>query len=196
VGAGWFRGGWRPGAGRALPYSRPYRPQSLAGRNPTLLHYCRTRSWRGACWKSSLRSPCGFRSSPPRQCQLPMQPPCGFRSGTSIARDPPTADLRRWWPTDLRVPSALLARHFHCSLSWSLLCNPPSRRSSRRATAACPHAITPATPFPPPGPHPSSASLRSRAAVLIGHWSRSSRWPFESDKATKKRRGSSIQSSI
>jgi hypothetical protein len=73
VGPGWVRGGsCHTGA------------QSLAGRKSYIIADSR----RGA-WMSSLRSPYGFRSRPPRQCQVPMQSPCGFRSRTSIARDPP-----------------------------------------------------------------------------------------------------------
>jgi hypothetical protein len=58
---------------------------------------------------SSLRSPCGFRSRPPRQCQVPMQSTCGFRSRISIARDPPT--IRPEQNEELLSNARSIARH-------------------------------------------------------------------------------------
>jgi hypothetical protein len=195
VGAGWFRGGGVPGLGG------PCHTVAHTGRSHWLggaLHYCIIAGL--AHDEGHRRAPfdllAGFAQGPQSSAKCQCSLLAGFAQGLQSHAIRPQICADAWWPTNLRVPSALLARHFHCSLSWSLLCNPPSRRSSRRATTVCPHAITPTPCFPPPVPRPSSSSLRSRAAVLIGHWSRSSRWPFESDKVTKKRRGSSIQSSI
>jgi hypothetical protein len=56
-------------------------------------------------------------------------------------------------------------RHFFCSVARCLVCNRPSRRPSRRATAVCPRAIT-RSPFAPPWPA-LVAFLGIGATVLI-----------------------------